>query len=263
MPEAPILVENPAPGIVVVTLNRPERRNALNAVLLETLCEAIEAAEASPGKRVLVLRGAGQVFCAGLDLKEAMDAAAAEHNAHLVLRALRTLGRTRLITIAAVHGAAMAGGAGLMAACDFALAADDAKIGFPEVHRGLVAALVMCFVARQIPGRHVRSLLLLGHPIDAKRAEEIGLINEAVPATELEDRTMRLAADILSGAPAAVERTKLLLEQLSPWDLSEDLDAALRHHTDARESLEAQEGLLAFLEKRPPMWQTHVREDRP
>jgi methylglutaconyl-CoA hydratase len=263
MAETPILVEGGPPGVVTLTLNRPERRNALNAALLEALADSIAEAEQDAARRVLILKGAGPVFCAGLDLKEAMDDAAAERNAHLVLKALRAIARTRLITIACVHGAAMAGGAGLMSACDFAVAADDAKIGFPEVHRGLVAAVVMCFVLRNIPGRHARSLLLLGHAIDAKRAETIGLINEAVPPAQLEDRVLRLATDLLMGAPGAVERTKTLLEQLSPWDLSDDLDAALRHHMEARNSLEAKEGLLAFMEKRPPMWQTHARTEEP
>jgi methylglutaconyl-CoA hydratase len=202
------------------------------------------------------------VFCAGLDLKEALDAAASERNAHLVLRTLRTVARSRLISIASVQGAAMAGGAGLMSACDFAVAADDAKFGFPEVHRGLVAAIVMCFLMRNVPGRHVRSLVLLGNTIDAPEAVAIGLINRAVPSSQLGDETLTLAKLILKGAPSAVERTKTLLDQFSPWDLSEDLDLALRQHTDARETLEAQEGLLAFLEKRPPMWQTFLEDQR-
>ena len=261
METPPILREAGMPGVSVITLNRPERRNALNAALLETLCEAIDAVEQERSKRVLILRGAGDVFCAGLDLKEALDEAAAERNALLVLKTLRTIARSRLVTIAAVQGAAMAGGAGLMCACDFAIVADNARIGFPEVHRGLVAALVMCFVARNVPGRHVRSLLMLGHPIDAKRAESIGLINEAVAPAQLDERAMRLAADLLTAAPFALEQTKRLLEQLSPWDLSEDLDAALRHHMQARASLEAREGLQAFLEKRPPMWETFAAEE--
>jgi methylglutaconyl-CoA hydratase len=261
MADAPILADDATAGIVFVTLNRPERRNALNAELLEALCDTITQAEQHPSKRVLILRGAGPVFCAGLDLQEALDEEMAEHNAHRVLKALRTIARSRLVTIAAIQGAAMAGGAGLMSACDFALAADDAKIGFPEVHRGLVAALVMTFISRNVAGRHVRSLLLRGQPIDAREAQAIGLINEAVPAGELQDRALKLADEILLAAPAAIERTKRLLEQLSPWDLADDLDAALRQHMDARASLEAREGLAAFLEKRPPMWQTHVKEE--
>lgn len=261
MAEAPIQVDDRESGVVIVTLNRPERRNALNAELLDSLCDAITQAEQHVSKRVLVLRGAGPVFCAGLDLQEALDEEMAEHNAHRVLKTLRVIARSRLVTIAAVQGAAMAGGAGIMSACDFAVAADDARIGFPEVHRGLVAALVMTFVARNVPGRHVRSLLLRGQPIDAKEAQVIGLINEAVPADQLASKVMKLAGEILLAAPAATERTKRLLEQLSPWDLADDLDMALRQHMDARASLEAKEGLAAFLEKRPPMWLTHVKEE--
>ncbi len=258
MADAPVLIDNTRPGMVMLTLNRPERRNALNAALLEALCAAIEEAEKDRTRRVLIVRGAGPVFCAGLDLKESLDEAAAERNARLVLKTLRTLARSRLISIAAVHGAAMAGGAGLMAACDFAVAADDAKFGFPEVRRGLVAAIVMCFLMRNVPGRHVRSLALLGNAIDAREAGAIGLINRAVPAGRLMEAVFALAGDVLKGAPAAVERTKALLDQMSPWDLSGDLDAAWRQHMEARGSLEAREGLLAFLEKRAPMWQTFL-----
>ncbi|MBI4578093.1 MAG: enoyl-CoA hydratase/isomerase family protein [Planctomycetes bacterium] len=261
MTDAPVLVDSSSPGIVVLTLNRPRRRNALNGALLESLAEAVAAAESDPTKRVLILRGAGPAFCAGLDLKEALDETVSESVAQLVLRALRSLARSRLISIAEVNGPAMAGGAGLMCACDFALAADDVQIGFPEVHRGLVAALVMCFLSRNMAGRHVRSLVLLGQPVEARHAEAIGLVNQAVPRAELSSRVMRLAQEILQGGPVAVERTKFLLDEFSPWDLGADLDAALRHHTEMRGSAEAAEGLRAFVEKRPPAWQTNLGQE--
>ena len=262
MAEDPVLIDRSHAGIVVLTLNRPERRNALNATLLDALCAAIQAAGTDRTRRVLVLRGAGAAFCAGLDLQETLDETAAERNAHRVLRTLRTVARSRLISIACVQGAAMAGGAGLMAACDFAVAADDAKFGLPEVRRGLVAAIVMCFLMRNVAGRHVRSLVLQGNAIDAREAAAIGLINRAVPPARLVDEAMGLAGEILKGAPQAIERTKTLLDQLSPWDLSRDLDTALSHHMDAKGSLEAREGLRAFLEKRAPMWQTFLEEQR-
>jgi methylglutaconyl-CoA hydratase len=145
-----VLVEKHTPQITIVTLNRPERRNALTLELLTELCAAVKDASKDREQRVLVLRGAGVAFCTGLDLKEAADSTKAHATAEMVASTLVTISQTRLITIAAVHGAAVAGGAGIMSACDFVLAAERTKIGYPEVRRGLVAGLVMTFLRRQV-----------------------------------------------------------------------------------------------------------------
>src|SRR5262252_10056792 len=134
-----VLVETQSPQITVITLNRPERRNALTLELLTELCAAINVASQQPEQRVLILRGAGAAFCTGLDLKEAADSTKAHATAEMVASTLITISQTRLITIAAVHGAAVAGGAGIMSACDLVVAAERTKIGYPEVRRGLVA----------------------------------------------------------------------------------------------------------------------------
>src|SRR5215471_10427645 len=176
-----VLVEKESPQITVVTLNRPERRNALTIELLTELCAAINIASGQPEQRVLILRGSGASFCTGLDLKEAADQTKAHATAEMVAKTLITLSQTRLITIAAVHGAAVAGGAGIMSACDFVIAAERTKIGYPEVRRGLVAGLVMTFLRRQIGERNMRELVLGGELIDAARAREIGLVNRVVP----------------------------------------------------------------------------------
>src|SRR5205085_7885173 len=141
-----VLVEKQTPKITLITLNRPERRNALTIELLTELIAAIEGAAADPEQRVLILRGAGAAFCTGLDLNEAAEVAKAHASAEMVAKTLVTLGQTRLITIAIVQGAAVAGGAGIMSACDFVIAAEGTKIGYPEVRRGLVAGLVMTFL---------------------------------------------------------------------------------------------------------------------
>src|ERR1700757_1589740 len=138
-----VLIEKETPQITVITLNRPERRNALTLELLTELCAAIKIASDQPDERVLILRGAGAAFCTGLDLKAAADQSKAHATAEMVAKTLITLAETRLVTIAAVHGAAVAGGAGIMSACDFVVAAEKTKIGYPEVRRGLVAGLVM------------------------------------------------------------------------------------------------------------------------
>src|SRR5947207_2559090 len=180
-----VLIEKASPQITVVTLNQPERRNALTLELLTELQGAIKAAAEQPQERVIILRGAGVAFCTGLDLKEAADQTKAHATAEMVANTLIAIGQTRLVTIAAVHGAAVAGGAGIMSACDFVVAAKGTKIGYPEVRRGLVAGLVMAFLRRQIGERNMRELLLGSELIDAERAKKIGLVNRVVSRENL------------------------------------------------------------------------------
>src|SRR6266850_6001736 len=254
IPMPVVLIEKESPQICVVTLNRPERRNALTLELLTELCTAIKVASEQPEQRVLILRGAGAAFCTGLDLKEAADSTNAHATAEMVANTLVAISQTRLVTIAAVHGAAVAGGAGIMSACDFVVAAERTKIGYPEVRRGLVAGLVMTFLRRQLRERDLRELLLTSELIDAKRAQEIGLVNRVVPPNELDIAAQAIAAAILQGAPGAVANSKRLIEELWSSSVAEDVAIALRHHIEARESDEAKEGIAAFLGKRPPKW---------
>ena len=249
-----VLVEKQTPQITVATLNRPERRNALTLELLNELNAAIKVASDEPRVRVLILRGAGAAFCTGLDLKEAADQKKAHATAEMVARTLVTLSQTRLVTIAAVHGAAVAGGAGIMSACDFVVAAEKTKIGYPEVRRGLVAGLVMTFLRRQVGERNMRELLLGSDLIDAARAKEIGLVNRVVPPNELMNEAQKFADSVLQGAPRALAETKKLVEELWSSSVTEDVDLALKYHMQARESAEAQEGIAAFNEKRRPNW---------
>lgn len=257
-PAALVLTATEGP-VTTLTLNRPDKRNALSIDLLGQLVAAVEAAEAKPGQRVLILRGEGPVFCAGLDLAEAAVPARAHRSAELVAAILRTLSATRLVTFAAVHGAAVAGGAGLMTACDFALAAEGTQIGYPETRRGLVAALVMTFLRRQLRERDARELLLTGELIDARRALAIGLVNRVVPPPELLVATRQLADAVLQGGPEAVASSKRLLAELWPRSVVADLDQALAFHLHARNSPEAGEGVKAFQEKRPPKWAPPAR----
>jgi methylglutaconyl-CoA hydratase len=249
-----VLIEKQSPQITVVTLNRSERRNSLTIELLNELIAAIRVASDEPRERVLILRGAGAAFCTGLDLKEAADLKKAQMTAELVAKTLITLAETRLVTIAAVHGAAVAGGAGIMSACDFVVAAEKTKIGYPEVRRGLVAGLVMTFLRRQVSERNMRELVLGGELIDAERAREIGLVNRVVAPDQLLYEAQRFADSVLQGAPNAVAETKRLIEELWSTSVKEDVDLALKHHMQARESAEAREGIAAFNEKRPPNW---------
>ena len=249
-----VLIEKQGAQITVVTLNRPERRNSLTIELLNELISAVKAASDQPNERVLILRGAGAAFCTGLDLKEAADQSKAHETAELVAKTLITLAETRLVTIAAVHGAAVAGGAGIMSACDYVVAAERTKIGYPEARRGLVAGLVMTFLRRQVGERNLRELVLGGELIDAARAKEIGLVNRVVAPNELMDEAQKFADSVLQGAPNALAQTKRLIEELWSTSVKEDVDLALKHHMQARESAEAREGIAAFNEKRKPNW---------
>jgi methylglutaconyl-CoA hydratase len=248
-----VLLEKQTPQITIVTLNRPERRNALTIELLTELTAAIKVVSDDVHTRILIFRGAGAAFCTGLDLKAATPENA-QATAEMVAEALLTLSQTRLVTIAAVHGAAVAGGAGIMSACDFVVAAEGTKIGYPEVRRGLVAGLVMTFLRRQIGERNMREVLLGSELIDAERAKEIGLVSRVVSKENLMSEAQKFADSVLQGAPRALTQTKRLIEELSRRSVKEDIDLALKYHMQARESSEAREGIAAFNEKRPPDW---------
>ncbi len=249
-----VLIEKQSPQVTLVTLNRPERRNSLTIQLLNELIAAIKVASDQPNERVLILRGAGAAFCTGLDLKEAADQTKAHATAEMVAKTLVTIAETRLVTIAAVHGAAVAGGAGIMSACDYVVAAEKTKIGYPEVRRGLVAGLVMTFLRRQVGERNLRELVLGGELIEAERAREIGLINRVVAPDQLMSEAQKFADSVVQGAPNAIAQTKKLIEGLWATSVKEDVDLALKHHMQARESAEAREGIAAFNEKRKPNW---------
>jgi methylglutaconyl-CoA hydratase len=261
---SPALIVSSHDGpVTTVTLNRPEKRNALCVELLEALCAAIADAGADAAQRVFILRGAGPAFCAGLDLTEAADPARAQASAALIARTLQLLSDSRLVTIAVAHGAALAGGAGLLSACDFAIATADTRIGYPEVRRGLVPALVMTFLLRQLRERAARELLLTGEIFSAERSRELGLVNRIVPAADLMTEAGKIAGAVLAGGPQAIENTKKLLAELRPRPVQDELDRALAFHLGARNSAEAQEGLAAFREKRAPRWAPdQARPDR-
>lgn len=246
-----------------ITLNRPERRNAMTPEMQMELIAALEDAAASDC-RVLVITGAGDAFCSGLDLsvlQQMNDKSAADYraDAERIARLFLKLYELPLPTIAAVNGPAIAGGAGLAIICDFALATPASKFGFTEARIGFVPALVSVFLALQIDGRHVRDLLLTGRIIDAAEAYRIGLINEVVSTEELSNRTRTLAETLIANSPQSIRATKgLMAAQQKEW-LDRAISEALEANALSRETEDFREGITAFLEKRKPVWGTGSR----
>ena len=203
------------PPIRTITLNRPERRNAMTAEMQTELIRAFEES-ATGTTRVLILTGAGEAFCSGLDLSELQSMQSktpADHraDAERIARLFLTLRDLPIPTIAAVHGPAIAGGTGLAMACDFTLATPTSKFGFTEVRIGFVPALVSAFLALQVGEKRARDLLLTGRLFEAPEAHHLGLVNELVPHSELMARARALAATLLANSPQSLKATKQLL----------------------------------------------------
>ncbi len=257
-----ILVSDSGP-IRTITLNRPERRNAMTPEMQDELIHVLEDTALSD-RRVLVLKGAGDAFCSGLDLSviQAMnDKTAADHltDAERIAKLFMTLYELHIPTIAVVHGPAIAGGAGLAAICDFALATPSSKFGFTEARIGFVPALVSAFLALQIDGRHARDLLLTGRIIDAAEAHRIGFVNEVVAPEELSQRVHTLAETLITNSPQSLETTKHLIALQDKEWLDAAIALALEANALSRETADFREGIAAFLEKRKPTWETSSR----
>ena len=250
---APLLMDTSHKSYWIFKLNRPEKRNALNASLLQALTTSLQEAKKA-NIRTLILQGEGSLFCAGMDLKEASDPILAEKISKGLSLALKELASAPFVTIAAVHGAALAGGAGLASACDFVLAEREAVFGYPEVKRGLVAAQVMPFLLRKLKESAIKKLLLIGDAILADEALEMGLVSQVVEKGELLTASLDLHERILFAGPEACRLTKSLLEEMSLFSIEKLIEKGLSLHGNLRISDEAQEGMSAFLEKRLPSW---------
>jgi methylglutaconyl-CoA hydratase len=247
------------PPAVVLTLNRADRRNALSRELIAALTDAFRRAADDPAARCVVLTGAGSVFCAGMDLTELRESLNRGANEDDVWNdALRLATLYELIyrlpkpTIAAVNGAAVAGGAGLITVCDLAIAADGARFGYPEVRRGLVAALVMPHLLRHVGERCARYLLLSGELIDAAEACRVGLVNATAPSTELLPRALAWTKQLAEGGPRALAATKEFLRRFSPQAVS--VEEAGHASAAPRLGEECRQGLEAFFARRPVPW---------
>jgi methylglutaconyl-CoA hydratase len=245
-------------GIATITLNRPDKRNAISFELIDDLLRALHEVEASDAL-VLILTGAGKAFSSGMDLEnlKALLGRSPEQNLQdsgMMVRLFRTLYEFPKVTIAAVNGAAIAGGTGLALLCDFTLAVPEAKFGYTEVRIGFVPAIVSTFLLRQVGEKQARDLLLTGRIIGAEEAARMGLISEIVPPENLMTRARELAALLMENSPTSLRATKQLLTDHGRAELDAQIDAAVRENATVRTTADFREGIVSFLEKRKPVW---------
>ena len=247
------------PSAVVLTINRAEKRNALNRDLVAALAEAFARAEADELARCVILTNAGPTFCSGMDLAELRDTVEqmsgpdqSWEDAVTLARLYDQIYAMSKPTIAVVNGAAVAGGAGLVSVCDLAITTPDARFGYPEVRRGLVAAIVMPHLLRHVGERMARYMLLTGELINGHEAVRCGLVNEVVPTERLLGRAMELAHSIAEGGPLAVAATKDLLRRFSTQAAS--VEEAAAASAAPRLGAECRAGLAAFFNKKPVPW---------
>jgi methylglutaconyl-CoA hydratase len=245
-------------SLATLTLNRPDKRNAISFDLIDDLLRGLEEVQQSPAQ-VVIITGAGKAFCSGMDLENLrqLTGRSPEQNRHdseTMARLFRTLYNFPKPTIAAVNGAAIAGGTGLATLCDFTLAAPDAKFGYTEVRIGFVPAIVSTFLLRQIGEKQARDLLLTGRLFDAEEAHRLGLVNEVVAPEKLILRARELAAQLIENSPTSLAFTKRLLSDHAKADLDRQIAAAVRENAEIRNTPDFREGISSFLEKRKPLW---------
>lgn len=241
-------------GIATVTLDSPSNRNALSAQLRAELSAHLDTAIADDAVRVIVLTHTGPVFCAGMDLKEALGPDATGQGVREFPAILETLWTSSTPVVARLAGPARAGGVGMVAACDLVVAADSATFAFTEVRIGVVPAVISVTVLPRLLPRPAHELLLTGETFDALRAEQIGLINRAVPAEDLDAEVARYTDMLTLGAPDALAATKQVLRAAPAETMHEAFEAMLTLSARHFGSQEGQEGIRAFSEKRAPSW---------
>jgi methylglutaconyl-CoA hydratase len=261
MADSELILRDHRGPITRLTLNRPDRRNALGRAMVNELSDVLAQLASDSRVRVLIITGAGTSFCAGMDLKESAELHAlglleADHRAVADARAIAELidrlHRFPRFTIAQINGPAYGGGAGLAMACDGLIMSDRARLGYPEVLRGLVAAIVLPDLVRQIGERRARTLVLTGQLLTANEAMRWGIVNQVCTDDQLDAAAWAVAERALEAAPEAVAITKRLLDEAG--QRPPDLYGAAALSASIRVSREAREGHAAFLEKRRPDW---------
>jgi len=241
-------------GILTLTLNRPDKRNALNAELIEALHQALERADLDAGVRVVLLRGAGRDFCAGADLDELLASAdqTVSENESAALRLGSVFERMRALpkpVLAMIRGRALAGGAGLATACDLVLAGAGAQIGYPEIQRGFVPAMVMALLRRAAGEKVALDLVLTGRLLSAHEAEGAGLVSRVFPDLELETSTLELAGQLAGSSGTALALTKQLFYQMDGTSLSEGIARGAQVNAVARGTPDFSDAIARFLKR--------------
>jgi methylglutaconyl-CoA hydratase len=245
-------------GVALITLDRPDKRNAISFRLVDELMAQFDEIEQSPAQ-VVILTGAGKAFCAGMDLEELQSLVGKTHAENVQDSARMAALFRRLYdypkpTIAAVNGAAIAGGTGLATMCDFTLAVPEAKFGYTEVRIGFVPAIVSSILVWQVGHRIARDLLLSGRLFDAAEAHRYGLVNEIVEPERLLLRARELAGQLLENSPSSVRATKKLINGFIGEQLNRQIAEAIEDNARIRTTADFREGISAFLEKRKPRW---------
>lgn len=244
--------------VATITLNRPDKRNAISFELIDDLLRALDDVAKSDAI-VLILSGAGKAFCSGMDLEnlKSLLGRTPEQNlqdSETMVRLFRALYEFPKVTIAAVNGPAIAGGTGLALLCDFTLAVPEAKFGYTEVRIGFVPAIVSTFLLRQVGEKQARDLLLTGRLFGADEALRMGLVSEIVAPDNLMSRAREFAGVLLQNSAASLRATKKLLNDHAKAELDLQIDAAVRENAAIRSTADFREGITSFLEKRKPVW---------
>ncbi len=249
-----------ADRIGTITLNRPEKRNALSPELIQTLHEMFLRAEQDDRCKVIILRAEGEAFCSGADLGylQQLQQFTVDENLEDSRRLrdlLLLMYRLKKVIIAEVQGSAIAGGCGLMTVCDFAYTVPDAKFGYTEVRIGFVPALVSVFLIRKIGEARARQLLLTGKLVTAAEAHQMGLITEVVPPEKLSASVRQQAASLIKNASAAsLQLTRRLIDEVQNYPLEEALERAAKENAIARGTDDCKKGVASFLNKQPLSW---------
>jgi len=246
-------------GVMVLTLNRPEKRNALSATMIAELTDFAKEMARNPTARAIILRGEGSVFCAGGDLGWMHDQIKADRATRIVearklAMMFNALNEMPVPLIAEIHGAAMGGGVGLACVCDVVIAADTATFGLTETRLGLIPATIGPYVVARLGEGATRRVFMSARRFDAAEARALGLVADVVPEAELSARAMQEAAPYLKVAPRAVGAAKAMARKLGAPITTEIIDASIVALADTWEGDEAAEGIAAFLEKRAPLW---------
>ncbi|MCH8567982.1 MAG: enoyl-CoA hydratase/isomerase family protein [Balneolales bacterium] len=247
-------------GLGTISLNRPEKRNALNPELVTQLKNAFNVFFSDPEVKVIKLKGEGDAFCAGADLGVIKKLKTATYEENLadsrhLAELFEIIYHGSKPVVAAVHGHAIAGGCGLASICDFVVAAEPAKFGYTETRIGFVPAIVARFLVKKVGETHARNLLLRGHLITAGEAARIGLVTETVPAEEFEEKVNSITSDlIIKCSGQALAATKQLINKAGDLTFSEAIDAAVEVNAKARGTEDCQRGISAFLNKEKISW---------